>query len=174
MSRNLYSISSWASTTTYRKNDIIYQNSYYYYATQDHTSGAGFASDLANNLWTGIIVDSNGKNKPYFIWNPTYPLTINTTPRVKSIRFGDGYEQRLADGINNILLDIDINFDNRDIDEYTAILHFLKERKGIEYFVFTPPPPYNNNKRFICRNWQDSQVAYNNFSIRTKFEEIPA
>jgi phage-related protein len=121
-----------------------------------------------------MIIDSNGRSKPHFVWQPNYPLNIDHTPRVKSIRFGDGYEQRLEDGINNTLLNLDLSFDNKSIDEYTAILHFLIKRKGTEYFVFTMPSPYNTNKRFVCRSWNDSFISFNNNSIKTRFEEVPA
>ena len=33
---------------------------------------------------------------------PDRTLTRNNKPRVLKIQFGDGYEQRLQDGINNI------------------------------------------------------------------------
>ena len=33
---------------------------------------------------------------------PDKTLTKNSTPRLRIQRFGDGYEQRVVDGINNI------------------------------------------------------------------------
>ena len=90
------------------------------------------------------------------------------------IKFGDGYEQKYKDGISNKLLDIDYSFEKRDLNEASAILHFLEERNGIETFLFQPHAPFRKQKRFICRSWSDSFIFYNNYSIRAKFEEVAA
>jgi phage-related protein len=84
---------------------------------------------------------------------------------------GDGYEQILADGINNILLPFDVSFEDRGIDEYAAILHFFQNRAGVEKFYFVPPAPFNVLKRFICQEWNATQSFYDKYTITAKFDE---
>lgn len=167
---NIYDISDWATSTAYAKNAIVKNGSYYYYAVRAHTSGT-FATDLANGLWGGIGYD-NSETKPYFFWTPSYEFTNNNQPKVKTIQFGDGYVQDIPDGINNILINAEYMFNNRDLNETTAILHFLETRKGSESFIFIPPAPRNKIKRFKCKQWQDKQSFYGNYSISARFEEV--
>ena len=179
MSTSIYNINDWSNNTVYKKNDIVYANSLYYYAKSDHTSHPSqtFSQTIAANptLWGGVGIDPySGATKPQFFWTPSYSSNINSTPKVKSIKFGDGYEQRIRDGINSILLEIDIGFENRDIDEATAITHFFHEKESTKSFLFVPSPPYNLIKKFVCRSWNNRNEFYNNHTITAKFEEVSA
>ena len=181
MAANIYDIDNWAVDTNYKTHDIVKNGDDYYYALSNHTSpNVGpfnttytFANNY-RNLWGGMTTDDNGDIKPKFVWIPSYNFSVNNNPRVKVIRFGDGYEQRIKDGINNILLDIELMFENRSLIESMAILHFLYVRQGRESFIFRPLAPYAKNKRFVCRSWTDSQNFYENYSIKAKFEETPS
>lgn len=173
MSTNIFTISNWASSTDYLKHDIVLKDSRYYYAIIDHTSDSLFTSDFNGGKWGGIEIDLNGTYKPSFIWQPSFGSSVLVTPRVNQIKFGDGYEQRIQDGINNILLELDLTFEKLDLAEFTAICHFLTERKGKESFFFTPPQPFNSRKRFISRSFESSWTNINNNVIKTKFEEMP-
>ncbi len=80
----------------------------------------------------------------------TWPTTIQPvtsddysfteTPRVRTAKFGDGYEQRTPDGINAMerefpaLVWTPLSAANKDV-----ILNFLRARKGSEPFRWTPP-----------------------------------
>ena len=179
---SIYNIADFvAGSSSYIKNDIVYcgpcgnaeENSghQFYYTAPDNTYAAkpGYS---AQTVWGGRT-NHNGSNKPHFFWKPSYSANINKRPRVKSIRFGDGYEQRVADGINNNLNVIDITFENRDEREAAAILHFLEERKGTESFVFEPAKPYDKASLYVCRNWDSNFVFYDNYNIKVQFEEVP-
>jgi len=157
---NVYNIDYWATATNYTKNKIVSLNNLYYYCAIPHLSST-FATDLSNGYWNGRIND-NGENKPYFFWRPSYRMAVDNEPRIKKIQFGDGYNQRLSDGINNILPSINLTFENRDLDEITAILHFLESRAGSESFVYLPPAPRGTLSRWVCEKWTDSQEFYNN------------
>jgi phage-related protein len=171
MPSDIYNIPNWATSTVYEKNDIVLTSNNYYYASQRHTSdGSSFTTDLNNGLWDGII-SYGGEQKPYFFWEPSYDYTVDSNPRVKTVQFGDGYSQDIKDGINNILLKINFNFNGRDLKEHRAILHFFHQRAGKERFFFIPPQPYGIVKKFICKEWQPSQSFVDNYNIRARFEE---
>lgn len=168
---NIFDIDTWTTATAYSKYKIVTINNLYYYANSSHTSGATFATDNANGLWGGITTD-NGETKPIFIWKPSYDYSNDNEPRVKTVQFGDGYEQTLQDGINNLLMAPTYTFENVDLDELTAILHFLYARAGAESFMFVPPAPYGKLKRFRCKQWNHTQKFYNNYTIQAKFNEV--
>ncbi len=167
---DLFNIDSWATSTSYVKNSIVTINNLFYYSLVDHTSGASFASDLALNKWGGYLT-YNGENKPNFLWSPSYGYSFEIEPKVKTINFDDGYTQDIPNGINNILLPFNVNFDDRDLMEYRAILHFLQTRNGTERFFFILPMPFNIIKKFICPKWTPTQSFYGKYSIQTIFQE---
>lgn len=174
MSNTIYDISNWAASTVYVLNDIVKYtdaggNTFFYYCIIPHTSAATFAS--AN--WNGTI-NENGATRPYFFWKPNIGSRADVTPRVKETKFGDGYSQRVPDGINNVLLEFDLTFEGIEEAESAAINHFLHEKEGRKFFIFTPPKPYNKNKRFICPNFTTDFVFHNNYLIRARFKEVPA
>lgn len=167
MAISIFEITDWVANTAYTKNAIVKYNNYYYYAKQDLASNPSFNTDS----WGGVIT-VNAVTKPHFFWVPAYNTTFDVSPRVKIIQFGDGYEQRVKDGVNNVLLKIDLIFDNLDFREAAAICHFLYARNGTDSFYFTPPSPYSTLKRFVARNYQHRLISYDNHQISAKFEEV--
>jgi len=164
---SIYSVASnFAPYNNYNINDVFIYGGNYYYVTTKHKSGATFSNNYVNG-----IISYNGTNKPYFFWKPSYNSDISIQPVIKKTQFGDGYSQSAPDGINNILLPIELTFDKRTDDEARAILHFLYFRKGAESFVFTPPFPYNTNKLFKCERYRHSQIFANNHTISATFTE---
>ena len=168
MSNSIYNIDSWVTSTSYTKNQIVTINNLYYYCLIPHTSSV-FATDLTAGYWGGRILD-NGENKNYFFWKPSYRASVDNEPKIKKISFSDGYTQRMSDGISNILPSINLTFDNIDLDETTAILHFLESRSGSESFVFLPGAPRGVLSRWVCEKWSDSQNFYNNYTIQARFD----
>ncbi len=168
MSSSVFDILNWTASTIYGKDDIVRYLNFYYYAKIRHVSAGSFDS----SKWVGITT-FNSDTKPHFTWIPSYEGTPVLEPKVKSIKFGDGYEQRLPDGINNNLLKLNLSFNGRDLSETTAIIHFLRERNGVESFVFTPLPPFGKAKLFKCPNVTSPFIFYNNYNISVNFEEVP-
>ena len=173
---NIYEISPWANGTDYSINDIVYYDlngkKYYWYARVAITA-ASTAPSLSNSQWGGVKYDDKtGTVKTHFFWKHSYGLNITNEPRVQSLKFGDGYEQRNIDGINSLLLRGDTSFDLRDMIETKAIAHFFNSRRGAESFIMRLPPPYDIDKLFVAKSWNVSLVFYNNYSIRTQLEEV--
>lgn len=175
MSISVYDINSWVNGNTYNVNDIVsYGGKNYYALSNNFVDGA---RDTPNNSlnWGGMLIDINGENKPNFVWTPSYGRDVKSTPRIKMIQFGEGYSQRFKDSINNNLITLDLSFENRDINEATAISYFLRARQGYESFIYKPAAPYNSvnfNFRFICKTFSDIYTFYNNFGIKTTFEQV--
>ena len=70
---------------------------------------------------------------------PDKTLTKQTQPRVRIQRFGDGYEQRIVDGINNITENYTLTFTNRSKTESDDIIAFFDTQAGVAAFNFTIP-----------------------------------
>lgn len=106
-----------------------------------------------------------------FTWLPDYNASRATEPRVKAVRFGDGYEQRQADGINTIREQWSLTFSNRDLAEADAIDAFLTAQAGVENFDWIPPRE-SVAKKFICRAWQRTPVTGVIDTISATFERV--
>ena len=178
---SIYEITDFvAASSSYVKNDIVRcgpcgndeQNSgrFFYYIGPDNTYAAT-PGNAAQTVWGGMTTFDN-KKIPHFCWIPSYSPTISTEPSVRTLKFGDGYEQRSPDGINTNLLKISLNYDNRDEAEITAISHFLNERGGSEAFAYLPPSPYSSMKKFVCRKWDVTMNFDNNYSVKVDLEEV--
>jgi phage-related protein len=164
---SIFTVNDWLLAEDYQKNEIVKKDGLYYYALRDIPSNTSFST----TYWGGVAQLNAVTFKPEFIWKPSYNSPADHSPKVRSIQFADGYEQRIPDGLNNNLLILNLTFELRDLPEAAAILHFLHTRKGSESFVFTPPAPYAERKKFICKDWSHNEVFFNNHSIRAKFEE---
>jgi phage-related protein len=86
-----------------------------------------------------------------FTWAVTKGTQLSMQPRVLEARFGDGYSQRTADGINTNPQIWSIVIDNREKAEGDAIQTFLEARAGHESFDWTPPDMAM--AKFICKQW---------------------
>lgn len=175
-------VPTWNSAVTYNKYDIVKgADNRFYYSIIDNNVGAGNNPTTTTNLglrWDGYIL-LNGNLILDFWWKPSYNAKIDNKPKVKINQFGNGYQQRINDGINNNLIEFSLLFENRSEKETVSILHFLNERKGQEAFIYNLPtiyakPTTNLNTKFVCPEWGSTYISYNNYSIETKFSEVPA
>jgi phage-related protein len=78
-----------------------------------------------------------------FTWIPDFGSPKSIKPNVSTIKFGDGYEQRQAKGINSTPQSWKLTFSNRDATESAAINSFLTGLGGVSAFFWTPPGESN-------------------------------
>ena len=90
-------------------------------------------------------------------------------PRVITTQFGDGYQQRLGDGINTNPRSWSLRFTRltADID---AIESFLDARKGTESFDWVPPRGATG--KWICSEWTRTEPTDNVQEISATFTEV--
>ena len=69
---------------------------------------------------------------------PDRGMSRKASPRIRVAKFGDGYEQRIVDGINSIEESYTVNFSNRDKEVIDDIVGYL-ESLGSASFDFTIP-----------------------------------
>jgi phage-related protein len=107
--------------------------------------------------------------------NETYePMQLLNEPKVKAAKFGDGYEQRVADGINNDLQKWQITFSKRSAADVQEVYDFLKARGGWESFEWTPRGEASP-RNFVCRKWSRTFDNYDVVQgISFTLEEVPA
>lgn len=105
-----------------------------------------------------------------FTYTPDFGASQTKRPRVNSMRFSDGYEQRATFGINTNPQEWSLTFAMRTDSEASAIDAFLEARKGVESFDWTPPN--SSAGRYICREWTKTLDRNNLNTIQAKFEQV--
>jgi phage-related protein len=103
-----------------------------------------------------------------FDFCPAFGASETVRPRVLTASFGDGYQQRVADGINFKPRQWSLNFSSKQarIDEIRA---FINARAGVESFDWTPPR--GEPGKWIAQEWQ-GQVNNGGDAFSVTFLEV--
>ena len=104
-----------------------------------------------------------------FSWSPSPGPTQSKQPRVKTAQFGDGYQQRVADGINGSPRSWALQF-TRLTAEIDAIDDFLSALGGAASFEWMPPKGAYG--KWVCRSWSRVTTYKNVETISATFEEV--
>lgn len=162
----------------YEEHDIVFcpeNHEYYYCVSQESIVGESPIQE--NESWSregGDYSDANQNSWTRdFVWSASIGLKIAQTPRMKKVESQNSYVQIYRDGINNNLLSLDLEFNNRSDEEARAILHFLEHHYGCVPFNFEAPSPYDKKRMFVCQEWTHTYNFKNNHSIKAKFNEFP-
>jgi len=107
---------------------------------------------------------------PTFTNTPSYGAAVKVQPRVRQAQFGDGYSQRVADGINSAPRAWSLSFAKRTEAEIDAIESFLDTQGGTASFDWTPPRGAAG--KWICKTWDRGLDDFNNERLSATFEEV--
>lgn len=104
-----------------------------------------------------------------FTWSPQ-TATQEAAPRVLSASFGDGYQQRVAFGINTQPRKWSLTFRDRASALQPAV-DFLVARAGVESFDWTPPAGAAG--KFVCDGWSATPHSGRGFiDLSATFREV--
>ena len=106
-----------------------------------------------------------------FTWIPSKSITKSIKPRVLTAQFGDGYSQRISNGINYITREWSISFNSKSITDANNIENFLAARKGAEGFLWNPPGE-TTTYSVICPERSRTYDSHISASIQAKFVQI--
>ncbi len=105
-----------------------------------------------------------------FPWVPSYGSQVAYKPDVRNAKFGDGYEQRLANGLNNRPRQWKVIFANRVTATADQMQAFLDARGAVESFDWTPP--HGSAGKWVCREWTEQKSGPQSRSFEGVFEEV--
>ena len=105
-----------------------------------------------------------------FTYVPDYGSSVSYKPSVTKAGFGDGYEQRVAIGINSVKRVWQVQFNNRTTADSDAIISFLQSLSGVTSFSWTPPTGVDG--KFKCLDWSSSANGYSTWNLSATFEEV--
>ena len=99
---------------------------------------------------------------------PDKQLTKTSTPRILTAKFGDGYEQRIADGINVLNETYSLTFRNRTKEEIDDIVAFLDTKQNVTKFILTLPDSNNTTRS----GERDVKVVSTNYSVNYSYDNF--
>tara|TARA_R100001463_G_scaffold897_3_gene4010 strand:- start:355 stop:690 length:336 start_codon:yes stop_codon:yes gene_type:complete len=105
-----------------------------------------------------------------FSYTPSFPALEQSAPIVRTVVFGEGFQQRLQFGLNRDPKNWSLTFANRDDTERDNIITFLEARSGTESFDWTPPR--GSAGKFLCRAWATDMAIHGRTTINATFEEV--
>jgi phage-related protein len=106
-----------------------------------------------------------------FEYVPSKGFSGDSTPRVRMARFGDGYSQRVAEGINPVNQTWNLQFNSKPLAEAQAIDAFFRVKNGVASFTWVPPDEVTEVK-VICQKWSQVYESHISRSITATFERV--
>ena len=118
---------------------------------------------------------------------PDRGFTREATQSVQTISFGDGYEQRIAVGINSTKETYNLTFANRTKQDIDNIAGFLNSTNGVTAFAFTVPDnasteettgildnSADNEKtiKVVCDKISQTYAYDNHYSLTATFRRV--
>lgn len=109
---------------------------------------------------------------------PDKTMSRAGTPKVFLATFGDGYEQRAPDGLNNVKEEYSLTFNNRNKEEIDAIVATFELRKGVTAFDLTIPATNadgtaaERSVRVVCHSYSHSYDSDNFYSCTATFRRV--
>ena len=104
-------------------------------------------------------------------YKPVYSASKKSQPKVVTVSFGDGYEQRVSYGINQNSKEWTLTFDVSDTDA-TTIESFLDARAAdAASFTWTPPDSITAYQ-WICPSWDREMYDFQRSRINVTFRQV--
>ena len=106
---------------------------------------------------------------------PTYGVQKRSRPNVRTVRFGDGYEQRIANGINSLQESYNVTFNNRTKEEIDDITGYLGSLQGVTALSFTIPDSNNSGEttiKVVCDSFSQSYSYDDFYSASATFRRV--
>ena len=105
------------------------------------------------------------------IANPVYNTRITPKPSVNVVSFGDGFEQRLTEGLNQNALSVNLVFELSQADATTA-LDFLNARIDDGASFDCTLPSESSSRKFVCDSFPRSIPFLNRVRLSCVFREV--
>ena len=100
-------------------------------------------------------------------------FTRQNTPRIHAVSFGDGYEQRIADGINTLNQTMNVSFSTRPKAEIDDIVAFFESLGGVSKFRMTIDDSNGDETiKVVCKTWNQTWAFDNFYSLTATFERV--
>ena len=105
--------------------------------------------------------------------SPSYQVNKISTPKVRTVELGDGYQHRIMFGLieNQTAKEFNLQWVNLSEADADTIETFLYARAN-DQASFDYTPEGDSERKFVCDSWSKS-IPYNNrATITAEFREV--
>ncbi len=95
---------------------------------------------------------------------------LSERPRVLEAKFGDGYRQVAADGVNHIDRTFEAVWRAVPIADLDTLVAFFRARGAVEAFEFTLPGE-TAARLWRCERWREQRVSASHANLTATFRE---
>ena len=107
-----------------------------------------------------------------FTITPSYSSGVSTDHRVLAAQFGDGYQQRAADGINAMRRRFMLRFSKIRSAKAAEVIAFLEAHGGVTAFIWTPPAPHDTPRAWVIKPpWDHTYDEHDSETVICEFVE---
>ena len=107
---------------------------------------------------------------------PDKTMNRKTSPKRYVANFGDGYEQRIAQGLNPLQETYSVTFKTRPKAEIDDIVAFFDSKQGVTNFSFTIPDTNGGSNettiKVICEDYSISYDYDDYYSCSAQFKRV--
>lgn len=107
---------------------------------------------------------------------PDKGLTLSNKPKIHLSTFGDGYEHRIADGINTLVQSFSLSFTTRPKAEIDDIVDFFESKEAITAFDYTISDTNSGGNertiKVVCDSWNQTWAYDNFYSLTANFRRV--
>ena len=97
-------------------------------------------------------------------------------PVIQKSQFGDGYQLRIANGINNLKQSISVNFANRPKADIDDIVEFFELKGGVTAFTYVLSDSNAGSDeesiKVLCSSWDQSWDYADYYTLSATFERV--
>jgi phage-related protein len=103
-----------------------------------------------------------------FTWRPDKSAPGTFDQSVRAAKFGNGYTQRAADGINNETQSWNLTFTGNK-SRIAEIVKFLRKQEGYKAFIWSAP--FDGPLYFICSSFNPTDLGGSAWALTATFEQ---
>jgi len=107
---------------------------------------------------------------------PDKGLTLDNNPKVLLASFGDGYEHRIADGINNLPQTFNLSFATRPKVEIDDIVDFFENKGAVTPFDYVVSDSNSGGSertvKVVCSNWSQTWAYDDFYTLTATFRRV--
>lgn len=119
----------------------------------------------ANDISTGVPAQN-------VVYTVDRGLSRASTNRVLTARFGDGYEQRVIDGINPKNDEFDVAFNNRSASSINLLAKYLDVKAGKNFDFTVTDFDGDTVLKVVCDSYNITYPQETVHSLTTKFRRV--
>lgn len=85
-------------------------------------------------------------------------------------KYGNGYEQRVADGINNAPAKWQVSWENMTLTDFTTIVTAIRSAAGVDYFTWTPPG--ESAGKYVVGSYSTSAISGSIYTVSAELRQV--